>query len=161
MLFDLQYFEDVLSDKYKIEYFASPEFTEYYLNNYISNKNKNISDNDKYIYENLFSNKKEILNKEQIIERLESKFRLEKLTYEIMQRYYELYAKATDTSYTKWLRIIIFSLYFICWFYILCVSFHTLNIEKMPITINILNIMAENAKEDPYLQTTISFEYDF
>ena len=138
-----QYFEDVLSDDYK--YFVSPEFKEDYLN--------------KYIYENEISNKKEILNKEQIIDKLKRKFRLEILPCGIMESYYELYAEATNTSYIKWLRIIIFSLYFICWFYILCVSFHTL--KNMPITINILNVMIENIKEDPFLQTIIDIEnYD-
>lgn len=71
---------------------------------------------------------------------------------EMIISYHAIYSSVTNIPYIKWGRIFIFILYFICWFYILCISFHTLNdLSNTLQAIRWVNIYLVN-KEEPFSQ---------
>lgn len=126
-----EYIEIFLSHKLRYKYFASPQLKENYLKKYS------------------FVSEKE---KKDFLDELKSEFRILIGHYKSLESYYPIYHIVTQSTYIKWTRIFIFILYFICWLYILCISFHTL--KNMPMTLNLILCLNENLQNivEPFSQ---------
>lgn len=59
-----------------------------------------------------------------------------------------LYAISDNNKILKWFKVVIFSLYFICWFYILVISYYTYPVELLMFKIFVLNLMYYLHKQD-------------